>query len=269
MWTALVMTAALSYAPQQAEDLTLTNVRPTTGIFSPARKDADNPKVIPGDVLFYCFDIENLKVAEDGKVKYSVGMEWKNKQGKTLFKAEPQPLDAINSLGGTRAPGFIAAPTTPDTPVGEYTVTATVKDRTSNKEATFTKKFEVVPTAFALVRLVLSIDEAGNLPTPPLAVPGQRLVVNFHVTGFEREKTSKSPNITFKLRVLENGIKPVLGKDAGGSIKDVPENYKMVQANFQLQLNRAGKFTAELEATDEVSKKKSSQTIDILVQELK
>ena len=269
MWTALAMTAALSYAPQQAEDLALTNVRPTTGIFSPPRKDADSPKVVPGDVLFYCFDIEGLKVTEDGKVKYSVGMEWKNKEGKTLFKAEPQPLDAINSLGGTRAPGFIAAPTTPDTPIGEYTVTAVVKDLASKKEATFTKKFEVVPTAFALVRLVLSIDEAGNLPAPPLAVPGQRLVVNFHVTGFDRDKTTKFPNISFKLRVLENGIKPVLGKEAGGSIKDTPENYKMVQANFQLQLNRPGKFTVELEASDEIAKKKTTQTIDLVVQELK
>lgn len=269
MWTALAMTAALSYAPQQGgEALTLTNVRPTMGIFGAPRKDADAPKLVPGDLLFYCFDIENVKVAEDGRVKYSVGMEWKNKEGKTLFKEEPQPLDIINSLGGTRVPGFIAATTTPDTPPGEYTLTALVKDRATNKEATFTKKFEVVPVAFALVRLALSIDEAGALPAPPLCVPGQRLVVNFHVTGFEREKANKLPNISFKLRVLENG-KPVLGKDAGGAIKDAPENYKMIQANFLLQLNRPGKFTVELEATDEITKKKASQAFDVVVQELK
>src|SRR5207237_10426580 len=120
-----------------------------------------------------------VKVGEDGKVKYSVGMEWKNKAGKLLFKEEPQPLEIINSLGGSRVPAFIAATTTPDTPPGEYTLTAPVKDRTSNKEATSTTTFEVVPSAFGLVRLMLSIDEAGALPAPPLCVPGQRLVVNF------------------------------------------------------------------------------------------
>src|SRR5436305_1847053 len=150
MWTALAMTAALSFAPQQAEDLTLPNVRPTMGLFGAPRKDADAPKLVPGDILFYCFDIEGVKVGEDGKVKYSVGMEWKNKAGKLLFKEEPQPLEIINSLGGSRVPAFIAATTTPDTPPGEYTLTALVKDRTSNKEATFTKTFEVVPSAFGL-----------------------------------------------------------------------------------------------------------------------
>ncbi len=268
MWTALVMTAALSYAPEQGGDLTLTNARPTMGILGAPRKDADAPKLIPGDALFYCFDIENLKVGEDGRVKYSVGMEWKNKEGKTLYKEELQPQEIINSLGGTRVPGFVAAQTTPETPAGEYTLTALVKDNATKKETSFTKKFEVLPTAFALVRVGLSFDEAGALPAPPLCVPGQRLVVSFFVTGFEREKANKLPNITFKMRVLESG-KPVLGKDAGGTIKDAPENYKMIPANFLLYLNRPGKFTVELEAMDEVNKKKTSQTFDVAVQELK
>ena len=99
-------------------------------------------------------------------------------------------------------------------------------------------------------------------------MPGQRLIVNFFVAGFERDNKNKQPHITFKLRVLENG-KPVLGKDAGGEVKNIPDNYKMIPANFFLYLNRSGKFTVELEATDEIAKKKTSQTLDLAVQELK
>jgi hypothetical protein len=43
----------------------------------------------------------------------------------------------------------------------------------------------------------------------------------------------------------------------------------MYPANFFLYLNRAGKYTVELEGIDEVSKKKATQTFDINVVELK
>jgi hypothetical protein len=142
-----------------------------------------------------------------------------------------------------------------------------VKDLVTKKEATFTKTFEVVPSSFGLVRMALSIDDAGRLPAPPLCVPGQRLFVNFYVTGFDRDKTSKEPHITFKMRVKEKGT-AVLGKDSGGAIKDAPEKYKMIQANFQLQLNRPGQFSVELEATDEVAKKSVSYSFNVVVQEL-
>ena len=267
MWTALVLTAALANAPEQGGDLSLTNVRPTLGILGAPRKDADAPKLVQGDTIHYCFDIENLKVGEDGRVQYSVGMEWTNKEGKVLYKEEPQPLEIINSLGGTRVPGFVAAQTFPDTPPGEYSLTAFVTDRAAKKDVKFTKKFEVVPTTFALVRLGLSFDEAGRLPAPPVCVPGQRLVVSFYVAGFDRDKMM-NPNISFKMRVTEGG-KPVLAKDAGGEVKNAPPNLKMIPANFFLYLNRSGKFTVELEAVDEITKKKTAQTVDIVVQELK
>lgn len=268
MWTALAMTAVLTGVPGQVGDLTLTNVRPTLGILGSPRKDGEAPKLIPGDAFFISFDVDGLKVADDGKIKYSVGMEWTNKDGKIVYKEEPQQLEVINSLGGAKVPAFIAAQTFPDTPGGEYSLKAMVKDHAANKEATFTRKFEVIPPTFGMVRLGLSYDVEGKIHAPPVAVPGQRLQVNFYATGFERDKTSKQPNISFKMRVLENG-RPVLGKDAGGNITDAPENHKMIPANFFLYLNRPGKYTVELEATDEVSKKKTAQSFDINVVDVK
>src|SRR5215208_2037578 len=120
MWTTLAMAAALSVAPNPVGELTVTNVRPTYGLYGAVRKDADAPKVVPGDVFFLSFDVENLKVAPDGLVKYSVGMEWTNKEKKVLYREEPKELPVHNSLGTGRVPGFAAAVTGADTPAGEY-----------------------------------------------------------------------------------------------------------------------------------------------------
>src|SRR5687768_4385459 len=151
MWTALAMTAALSYAPAQQGDLKLTNVRPTLGILGSPRKDVDNPKLLIGDAFVVSFDIENLKVSDEGRVKYAVGMELKNKEGKVLYREEPQDLEIINSLGGSRVPAFVATQTGTDTAPGEYTLTALVKDREAKTEQSFTRKFEVTPLQFGIV----------------------------------------------------------------------------------------------------------------------
>src|SRR5947209_6152352 len=129
MWTTLAMTAALAFAPAQGE-LTVTNIRPTHGLFGPTRKDADDLKLLAGEVLLISFDIEGLKVASDGEVDYSVGMEViNNKDNKVLFKKEPEELKAANLLGTSRQPAFASVEIGTDTPPGEYTLTALVTDR--------------------------------------------------------------------------------------------------------------------------------------------
>src|SRR5438132_13188816 len=89
MWATLAMTAALSLAPAQASELTLTNVRPTYGLHGPTRKDADAPKLRAPDAFVLTFEIEGLKVSEDGRVQYSIGMEVTNKDGKVLYAEKP------------------------------------------------------------------------------------------------------------------------------------------------------------------------------------
>src|SRR5262245_51939842 len=179
MWTALAITAALSAAPEQGGDLRLANVRATNGIMGGPRKDAEAPKLLVGDALVLSFDIEGLKVGEDGRVLYSIGMELKDKNDKVLYKEEPQDLEIFNSLGGTRVPAFVATQTGVDTPPGDYFLTAIVKDRAAKTEKKETRKFQVLPVTFGLVRMSLSFDDRGLIPAPPVCVPGQRLLVNF------------------------------------------------------------------------------------------
>src|SRR3954464_13421507 len=109
MWTALAMMAALSSAPAQGGELSLPNIRPTMGILGAPRKDADNPKLLAGDAFFVSFDIENLKVGEDGQVAYAVGFKLVDtKKDKLIYEEKPskEPLRIINSLGGSRVPAF-------------------------------------------------------------------------------------------------------------------------------------------------------------------
>ena len=244
MWTAVAMTAMLAHAPVQVGDLELTNIRPTHGIIGAPRKDGDPPRLVPGDVFCLTFDIEGLKVSPDGTVKYAVGMSWSDKAGKVLYKEEPQPWTPSPRWAAMRA-AFVAAQSFPETPPGEYVLKAVVKDRATDKEAEFSRKFEIGPRSFAVVRLGLSHDVEGRFPLP-VCVVGQRLQVNFWVTGFDRDPKGKQPNITFKMRVLEGG-RAVLTKDAGGEVKTSPEDYKMIPLSTFLFLNRAGKFTVESE----------------------
>jgi len=271
MWTTLAMTAALAYAPAQG-GLSLTNVRPTYGLFGATRKDADDLKLLAGEVIFISFDIEGLKVAPDGEVQYSMSIEvTSNKDNKVLFKREPEELKATNILGTSRVPAFAATDIGTDTPPGEHTPTAPVTDRAGKANKKISKKFEVLPKAFGLVRLQLTYtnDPRFPLPAPPVATPGQTLFFNSHAIGFERDKKTKQPNVVASLRVLEDG-KPTLQKDIVGVINDkFAEDQSLMPLTFQLPLNRSGKFTVELKVTDKIAEKTVTQSFDINVVEVK
>lgn len=87
MFTALAAAAALSFAPAQPDGLKLTNVRWTIGELGPTRKES---KLIPGDLLFIGYDIENLTIDADGYAKYTMGMEVSDAAGKSIFKQDPR-----------------------------------------------------------------------------------------------------------------------------------------------------------------------------------
>ena len=73
------------------------------GILGAPRKDADNPKLLVGDAIIVSFDIENLKVGDDGQVTYAVGFKLVDtKKDKLIYeeKASKEPLRSITSLGG-------------------------------------------------------------------------------------------------------------------------------------------------------------------------
>lgn len=268
MISTLAVVAAMSLAPAQAGDLKLSNPRATYGVLGALRA---SDKILPGDVYFLTFDIENLKTDDEGKILYSMGMELVNPQGQTEYKKDPLERPPLyNVLGGSRIPAFAHAQTGTETTPGIYTLKVTVIDRTTKKSASLERKFEVLKKGFGLVELSTSYDKDGIFSAPFGGITGQSLFVNFWIVGFERAGKDMQPNIVFEMRVLDEGGKPTLPKAVTGDInKDVPGDWQRLPMNFILPLNRAGKFKVNLKATDLISKKTAELILPITVVELK
>jgi hypothetical protein len=267
MWATLALAAALSLAPQQGGQLKLTNDRATYGLLGSTRTES---KLLPGDSYFVSFDIENLDVGEDGSIMYSMQMELLNSKGKQEYGQEPQDLTAKNDLGGNRMPGFARADIGTDTAPGEYTLKLTVTDRRSKQKAELTRKFEVLPKEFGLVRVQLAYFGQAPVPAPPLAVAGQALVFNCGAVNFQREKEKDQPNFAYELVVLDEQGGPVLKKPFSDELTmNAPKTLQLIPISVPLQLNRAGKFTLKLTATDRLAKKTASVSLPIQVLELK
>ena len=125
-----------------------------------------------------------------------------------------------------------------------------------------TRKFQVLPKDFALVRLQTSV---GETPAPPVGVVGQELLVNFTLVGFERDKAGKQPHVAVEMQVLDEAGKPTVVKPFGGEVKEkVPEGEPTLPMQFLVKLNRPGKFTVKLKATDQLARKTAEVTFGVV-----
>lgn len=261
MWTTVALLAALSSLPDQAAPMNLTQVRATYGPLGAPRKDH---QLLPGDQVFVAFNIEGITVAPDGRVLYCMETEVLNRQGKVVFRQEPRDLEAVNALGGTSLPAFAHLDVGLDSPAGEYTVRVTVTDRASKRSASLAQKFQVMDKAFGLVRLTTTTDPEGRIPSSVFESGGS-LWVNCGVVGFGRNSQGQ-PQVTVELRVLDEKGQPTLAKPFTGEIgKDAPTTLTALPVQFHVGLNRAGRFTVELKATDRVSNKTALLTFPLSV----
>ena len=261
MWTSIALLSALSI-PHAQTDLSLTHVRSTHGMMGPQR---ENDTLHPGDIYFVCFDIEGITADADGKVRYSTAIEISNSAGKVLFKQQPQSAETKVSLGGTRVPAYAYFSVGLDAPAGEYGFKINVKDLSSGKEQSVSRNVKVLPKDFALVRVAVSSDVDGQYPAVVLGC-GQGVWVHCGAVGFERDRAGKQPNVVFEIRVLDETGKPVCTKPTTNTVsKDVIEKQSAVPMGFPLSLNRPGKFTVELLASDQISGKKAKMTFPLSV----
>jgi hypothetical protein len=263
IWTALAVAVA-GLAPGQAGQLTVDNVRYTRGVLGPVRSSA---KVLPGDSLYLCFDIDGISVDDAGKVHYSMALEVTTAEGKVVFKQDPRNLEAAASLGGSRITAFANVNIGFEQPAGEYTLKVTVADVTGGGKANLSKTFEVQPKDFGLVQLTTTADAEGLLPVPAPGA-GQGLWLHFGAVGFARDPGTKQPNVMVSMRVLDESGKPTQARPVTGGIdKNVAADAIILPVGLSLLLNRPGKFTVELTATDKVSNKQDTLTFPLTVVE--
>jgi hypothetical protein len=253
MWTTVALAAALSFTPGQADQLSFLNVRSVTGYFGPERQ---TDKLLPGDVFLLVFDIAGFKIDADGRILYRMAMQVTDSRGKIQFGREPEDREAFNSLGGNRVPASAVIEVRFDQPPGEYTLNLTVTDRTSKASQKLTRKFEVLPKAFGIVQLISAIDPQLTRAVPPTGVVGEFRFVNCAVVGFERDTVKKQPNMVVEMRILDESGTQVSKPSIQEINEDVPENAGLIRTqSFPVALNRPGRFTIELQATDRITKK--------------
>lgn len=266
MWTTLALVGALSLAPAESGSLALTNVRSTYGILGTPRPDN---KVLPGDQFVLSFDIEGIQTDDQGKAQYSVAMEVKDSKGKVKFKQEPRNQETTVSLGGNKLPWYASLNIGLEDPPGEYQVKVTVTDRAAKASKTLMGSYEVLPKAFGLVRLATTTDPDGRVPAT-VTGEGQTLWINFAAVGFSRDKAKGQPNLVLTMNVLDDQGNPTLARPLSGEVNEnAPPKVQSVPMQFVLDLNRAGKFTIELKATDKLSGKKATLSLPLTVLKVK
>jgi hypothetical protein len=243
-------------------DLALTNVRSTHGLGGPERQ---NDTLAPGDVLILSFDIEGVHVDDDGKVRYSMGFEATDSKGKVHFRANPRDLEATASLGGSSVPSSAPLIIGLDTKPDFYQFKVQVKDLVSGKEQRLTRTILVLPKDFALVRVTASADADGQYPMAFVA-SGSKIWAKCSAVAFERDRVGNQPNVVFEMRVLNEAGKPTLPNPATKTVnKGIPAKDMTLPIAFPLTLNRPGNFTIELQATDQISGKKTKASFPITV----
>ena len=193
MFSSLALAALLTMSPAQlGGTLTLTNARSNYGELGTIRPDN---KLLPGDIFFLGFDIEAIKVDEEGSVSYTMSMEVVDKAGKSIFKQKPENKKDFLPLGGNKLPARAFVSIGLDQAPGIYTCKVIVEDRAAKTTATMEKNFEVVAPGFGLVQVYTSCDDRGALPAPQVGIVGQSVWVQFALVGFERGKDPSQPEI--------------------------------------------------------------------------
>jgi hypothetical protein len=245
----------------QPDGLQLTHARLTYGNLGPKRQES---RFLPGDSLFLTFDIDGITVDGDGKVRYSIGLEVVDRQGKVQLARKPREEEAINALGGRQVPALVRLDIGQREPAGEYTLRVTVTDGSSGRRGSLEQKYEVLPADFGLVRLALTADLDGGAPLVRLGT-GQNVFVRAAVVGFQRERGGQ-PEVNLELRIRDEEGRPTLERPFQGTVnKGVPAKAALLPVQFLVTLNRPGKFTLELQATDVKQGKKARLSFPITV----
>lgn len=266
MMTSLIL-ASLAMAPMQPPavgELKLTKVRPTYGILGATRAIG---KMLPGDVLFIAFDIEGITVGGDGKAQYTMAMEVLDTKDKSsVYKQDPADRTDMVPLGGNKLPARAFVTIGLDQPPGNYAMRVTVTDQVSKKTQTLEQQFEVLPKDFGIVAVYASVDERGKQPASTIGVVGNSVFIHFAAVGFDRDGTTKQPNLHFEMIPLTEKGEPTLTKPTMFDVTSgVDEADPVYTVRFLLPMTREGKFTLRLKATDNITKKTSTFDLPLTV----
>lgn len=223
------------------------NVRSTYGPFG-APRTAN--KMLPGDVYLVNFEILNLTIdPKNGAVKYAITLEVFDPKGKSIIK-DTNKKGIVVGLGGNTVPEVVHVLLGADQAPGKYKVVVTVEDGGSKASKQLMQELEVIPADFGIIHVL----------APSIGFVGQDYVAEFSLVGWARD-AKKVPKMTITSRVFDDAGKPTLAEP---NVSNIPADFgadqkwdrqEIVRMASPILLNRAGRYTVQIEAKDELSKK--------------
>ena len=247
---------ALCFIPSVSSAVDIKNIR---SCYTPFGATRQNTKYLPGDNIFMTFDVEGLTIdPKSGKANYDTTLEFLDAKGESLFK-NSTPNEVRPQLGGTRMPGLIEFNPGVKRAPGRYSLRMTVHDKLGKDAKAFTYPFDVIPETFGFV----------GISAPPIGFCGQIANTGFALVHLTLD-AKKQPNTEVVIRILDEASKPVGPPVQILLPRDMPDSVDLEKANFvplsyPVYLNRVGRFTVEVQATDKISKKTASFTYPMTV----
>jgi len=242
--------------------LEVKNVQPAHGPFGPARESDD---VYPFDEYGVRYQVAGVKPDKDGKADLEVGVRLAHADGKSGYEVKPTARRFDLSLGGDVVQTYGFVNFTDRSPLGEYKLTVTVRDRTSGESTSFERKLTLKAADFRIVGLRFSHDAEGKIPAGTTQPAGSTLHYQFRAVGFDRSQ--KKVALAMRVQVLDAdgkdaGAKPVEAKadepagDNGG---------RWAKLGGQAHLNRPGEFKLKITVEDTVGKKTTTVEVPVKV----
>lgn len=256
MWSAAVIAGCCVWIASAQNALTIENVRPTFG--SPGPDRAGALQVYPGDTLFISFALKGLQTNNQGQGKVRLEVEATDAAGTRVFRQDSGESTFLNALGGDSFHTNVRLDMGPKTAPGKYKVKVIATDLTSKANATRESDIEILPPGFAIVKVTAGIDQNLTSSASVFGV-GQALYLGFTVVGYQNEVATKHPNLRLEMKVKEGGVvlsgASQTGEVNATQVEKVPQGSSTVPGRFILPLNKVGKFTVEVTATDLVTQK--------------
>ncbi|MSQ95472.1 MAG: hypothetical protein EXR98_13065 [Gemmataceae bacterium] len=250
------------FVPGVAYAVDIDNIRARHGPFGALR--AKPIKCMPGDLVFMTFDIENLKLdPKTGKASYDTILELIDPDEKVIFEKKTQN-DVLPHLGGTRMPGDLYLSLGAKQAAGNYSVRLSVVDKLDKGSAVkkFTQPFEVIKADFGFIQTM----------APAIGVPGGQYLTTFGIVNLGLDG-KKIPDVDVEIKIVDDQGAAVAKAVKIQLPRDMPPNIDLTQENFvplsyPVFLNRAGRFTIEVTAKDNISGKNAKMSYPLTVLDL-
>lgn len=262
----LAVMGCATFPTRARAELKLVEARPTYGRLGSTRP---NTKVLPGEDLFVEFVVSGFDKGNDGRPEVSLSAELIDAQDAVVARVPTAKARVQLALGGDAFAGHVHFGLPLDFSPGKYTVRGILTDNRSGEKEVVEQMFEVTPLDFGLVRVRLAGDVTGAVPSGGNMTVGQEVFVLARGVGFARKV--KKIHVVGTMTIREQSGKDQSAKPAAPAPitvafeKEVDDNQDHLDFRWTINVNRPGRFIAQLEVRDEISGKHVAYELPLAV----